>query len=100
MGQYYRGGKIMISALASSSSQEGILQPRVPALSPVKLVVNNKDVHLRVALEAAETVQQLYSWNDVRDGLSSTPLQRRGWTLQEGLFAPRIIHSTSQQLVW
>ena len=100
MGQYFRGGKIMISALASPSSQNGILQPRVPALPPVKLTIDGKDVHLRVALDAAVTVQQLDPWNDLRDGLSVTPLRKRGWTLQEGLFAPRIIHYTSQQLVW
>ena len=100
MGQYYRGGKIMISALASSSAQHGILQPRVPALPPVKLRIEGKDAHLRIALDAAVTVQQYDPWNDVRGALSVTPLRRRGWTLQESLFAPRIIHYTSQQLVW
>ena len=100
MGQYYRGGKVMISAMASSSSQHGILQPRVPALPPVKLEVDCKDVYVRVALDATITVQQSNHQDEVRDGLSVTPLRKRGWTLQESVFAPRIIHYTSQQLVW
>ena len=102
MAQYYRGGKVMISALASPSADNGILHPRTGDTNSVKISLNGTELSIRLALEDAWTVIEDENRDNspVRQGISVQPLNHRAWTLQERLFAPRIIHYTAQQLIW
>jgi hypothetical protein len=101
MGQYYKGGAVMISALASSNADDGILKTRDVDVNSVKVSVNGADAFIRPVLHDALSV--LYSSDRVcnaRDPIAIQPLNDRAWALQERLFAPRILHFTSQQMIW
>ena len=55
---------------------------------------------MRPILEDATCVLKTETDSDIRSTISVHPLNDRAWTLQERLFAPRMIHYTSQQLIW
>jgi Heterokaryon incompatibility protein (HET) len=102
MAQYYKGGSVMISALASPGAGHGILHPRPSDTNAVNVSLHNHDLYIRPALEDAWSVIQdeTHFHSRVRQEISIQPLNTRAWTLQERLFAPRIIHYAAQQLIW
>ncbi len=99
MCSIYRDCKVMISAAASSGSTVGILKhshrkETIENVVPLKLFADpNLDevVYISKKHEAPQ---------DFRDLLLSSPLTSRGWTLQEGLLAPRILHYGNSQIYW
>jgi len=101
MGRYYKGGTVMISALASLNAGDGILKTRDVDLNSVKVSVNGANAFIRPVLHDALSV---LSSSDrtcaARDPIAIQPLNDRAWSLQERLFAPRILHFSSQQMIW
>jgi hypothetical protein len=101
MGLYYKGGTVMISALASPSADNGILNMRDVDLGSAKVYVDGTETFIRPVLEDAVSVLNSPSrYSEARQPISIQPLNGRAWTLQERLFAPRILHYTSQQMIW
>ena len=101
MGRYYKGGTVMISALTSLNAGDGILKTRDVDLNSVKVSVNGANAFIRPVLHDALSV---LSSSDrtcaARDPIAIQPLNDRAWSLQERLFAPRILHFSSQQMIW
>lgn len=53
MAQYYKGGSVMISALASPGAGHGILHPRPSDTNAVNVSLHDHDLYIRPALEDA-----------------------------------------------
>jgi hypothetical protein len=53
MAQYYKGGEVIISALASARADDGILSARIIDTKSVKISLNSGDVYVRPALKDA-----------------------------------------------
>jgi hypothetical protein len=100
MASYYKGGHVMISAFASPNANHGILRPRTVDHGSVKIPVDGINLFMRPILEDATCVIKAITDSEVRPSISVHPLNERAWTLQERLFAPRIIHYTNQQMIW
>ena len=96
MARYYEGGEIMLSALASSSSSQGMLRRRAVDDDAVTVSLDSHELGFRLALEDVTGAVKPDTYSDVRPRMTQQPLNTRGWTLQERLFAPRVIHFTQQ----
>lgn len=90
MQDVYSGAAITILACESPSTTAGIYSPRPPiALEPCQISLRNgEDIWLRP------------SFRNAVDMSSTNPLQKRIWTLQEGLLAPRSLSFRKDQMVW
>jgi hypothetical protein len=86
MAHIFGQAALMISATRSKDLNSGILYDRVVHYSPG--LGSNKDRFFR---------RRNLRWIDE---LEYSPLARRGWAIQERIFAPRILHFTSQQMIW
>lgn len=100
MGEYYKGGTVMISALASSNSDDGILKVRDIDARSVSVSVEGTHAFIRPVLDDAFSAITTDRDSDARYPIVIQPLNERAWALQERLFAPRIIHFTNQQMIW
>jgi len=81
MAQYYKGGMVMISALASPSADNGILHLRTRDTDSVKVSLIGTDVFLRHVLEDAWSIIQIESdSSQVRNSIAIQPLNDRAWT--------------------
>lgn len=91
MKEVYAGAVLTVIAANSPSTRSGIFSPRQIGLNAVVDFQgpNRKSkMHLR-------------SGNELWDhSLQSSPLMGRGWTLQEGLLAPRTLSYGHQQMIW
>lgn len=87
MGGIYRNGRLMISAMAAPDSQHGILRPRNILRS--HHFGTNKELVCQTQTESTSA----YSTSD-------QPLHARGWSLQERILAPRILHFGQRELLW
>ncbi|RPD52936.1 HET-domain-containing protein [Lentinus tigrinus ALCF2SS1-7] len=84
MAAIYSGATVVLSAMDSESSTAGILKPEGRISS--------------VRLDEKHTVQRnlpLFHQN-----VASSPLNRRGWCMQERLLGPAILHYGKHQLFW
>jgi hypothetical protein len=86
MAAYYGQSTLMITATAAENSSEGILTHRDVLYSPV--MGKERKYCLR---------QRLLRW--VWD-IEQSVLATRGWTAQERMLAPRVIHYTKRQMIW
>lgn len=90
----------MISAFASPNANHGILRPRAVDHDSVEVPMDGINLFMRPILEDVMCVLKPETDSEIRSAISVHPLNDRAWTLQERLFAPRIIHYTSQQMIW
>lgn len=94
MHQVYSHSYCTIAASASVDSSQGLFRQRSPQfLYPPEIEIpwlNNNSG------QKYQLVDTLF-WDSQIKG---QPLHRRGWVVQERLLAPRVLHFSSQQLVW
>ena len=91
MKEVYTNAVLTVIASNSPSTRSGIFSPRLAGLKGV------------LEYRAPNKTSKMYlrSGNELWDhSLQSSPLVGRGWTLQEGLLAPRTISYGSQQMIW
>lgn len=94
MRDVYKGAIVTIAAANSPNSFHGILNKRAPSGPSCKIhwdTVPDSDDH-HVFLRTGS-----HLWDNT---MQSSPLNSRGWTLQEGLLAPRTISYGPQQMFW
>lgn len=94
MRDVYSGAIITIIASESPSTNAGIYAPRpLSPWSSCKLPFNrDTENHSKVWLRPSFRSSVHVSYSD--------PLQTRGWTLQEGLLAPRTLSFRKDQMMW
>ncbi|PMD19087.1 HET-domain-containing protein [Hyaloscypha hepaticicola] len=90
MGKVYKHALLNISADMASNSSETCFADRNPmSFQPFPLnLLSKSDTYL-----VPESAQLLHT-------LNFSPLARRAWVVQERVLAPRVLHFTSQQLIW
>lgn len=86
LSRVFSQSTLMLSASIATSLDSGLLHERTIHYSPA--LGTNKDRFLRR--------------HDLRwvDQIERGPLARRGWATLERIFAPRILHYTSQQMIF
>lgn len=93
MGDIYKGGYINIAAKAAANGTVGCFIPRVPEPRPCRVPRLSRDgtpagfMYFRSPAFRVEDIER-------------TPLDTRGWVLQERTLSPRIVHYGAQQLYW
>jgi hypothetical protein len=99
MGSIYRESYVTISAAVARSSTVGILN----AVQKPVLINAPASVKIRLSDDSDDTVNL-----EIRDGTEESlrdismksPLNTRGWTLQETILSPRILHYGRDQIHW
>lgn len=90
MQDVYSGAALTIIASESPSTGAGIYAPRPPIeYTPCRLPFSDQG-----------TVSLRPSIRNAIDTSYTDPVQTRGWTLQEGLLAPRTLSFRKDQMVW
>ncbi|KAI1805073.1 HET-domain-containing protein [Daldinia bambusicola] len=83
MYSVYAGAAVTISVLDSAGSTEGFLKPTRAPLA---------------VISAEYAVQKVYP--DINEYLVQSPLNGRGWCMQERLLAKRVLHFGKEQMFW
>ena len=93
MKQIYQGAVITISAAYSPSVQYGIFKERDDLCAcPIDWINAGND---------ESTAVYIRSGSHLSDGsMRTSPLNGRGWTLQESLLSPRTLSYGKQQMAW
>ena len=86
MAQYYANAALMISATDAPDCETGLFSSNRSDVSPP--LGDSRWFCLRRSLQSQDVVN-IFS-----------PLNQRGWTLQEKFLAPRIIHFLRDQMYW
>ncbi|KAF2118162.1 heterokaryon incompatibility protein-domain-containing protein [Lophiotrema nucula] len=112
MASVYSEAFLTIAATASANSSEGLFRDRVGAVftemwKPKKSLSEGMEDSFIVkdpADVSPDTVEKRHiaigHWPKLDDLLWDTPLFSRGWTLQETVLSRRMVHFTSNQLIW
>jgi hypothetical protein len=79
-----------ISALSAGSSNDGIISKVVPPEQPLAVVYDDGS-HLIGVRKRSPLFGQL---------MSTAPLNSRGWTFQERLLTPALLHFSDEQIFW
>jgi hypothetical protein len=96
MREVYAGALLTIAAACSPSTNAGIFSKREIHESYVCLDwISGNNTPERVYKVYLRPGSEL--WDNT---LKSSPLMSRGWTLQEGLLAPRTLSYGPQQMIW
>ncbi|KAF5711548.1 het-domain-containing protein [Fusarium mundagurra] len=92
MGSIYHNSEVTISASGGTHSDSGLLGPRETSrMAPVPLKFTAPD-------ESVGTV--LLRHDGMFGRVPYEPLDKRGWTLQEGLLSRRLLSFGRQQITW
>ncbi|KAH7350621.1 heterokaryon incompatibility protein-domain-containing protein [Rhexocercosporidium sp. MPI-PUGE-AT-0058] len=92
MREVYSGAIVTVSASNSPSTQSGIFSTRKVGMSKIGFDWNLEEKTGKVYLRSGSEL-----WDH---SLQTSALQTRGWTLQEGLLAPRTLSFGQQQMMW
>lgn len=104
MARIYKDGVLMIAFSDYRDCHQPVLTQR-PELLTCELGKNLNGVYMQSSFARAAGDSNRYfpsllnEWPSYILGLSSQ-LGRRAWAFQERILAPRILHYTSQQLIW
>lgn len=93
MGQVYQNGLINIAATDATHAREGMFRSRCP-LRIVPQVVGITRIR-SCNLQYFHVVDE-----DLHRQISSAPLNKRGWVLQERLLSPRTFQFADDQVFW
>ncbi|KAF2489412.1 HET-domain-containing protein [Lophium mytilinum] len=100
MGEYYSNDVVTISADGSTDSHTGcFVRGNRRFSSAVPVVFEGKDSAIRVRTCSAWPLDGAHPPMAKRDGGKIT-LNTRGWTLQEQILSPRILHFSAYEAVW
>lgn len=97
MAGVYRGSLCNIAASASASSKEGCFRSRDPMMVP-PIVVTTSWSNYTTYGKRAFLIENLVDLRSQQE--SSQPLFSRGWVFQELQLAPRILHYSSEGILW
>lgn len=92
----YSNGLLNVAALGAHNSDGGCFFSRDPACvqaTVVQLCIEGPDKPQQYHFE----LEKGWVW---RLSFNRDPLQERGWTIQERLLAPRVLHFGSKQVFW
>ena len=92
MGDVYKGSYLTIAARAASSAEVGCFIARREA-STCRIEYQSPDRSLSGSIYILDPAFQL-------ERITETPLDTRGWVLQERILSPRILHYGAQQIYW
>jgi hypothetical protein len=99
MASVYQNSWLTIAATAASDGNDGCLSPH-----PIYCIDGKENGHLYRILVREHIDHSSFGRSAELSNRPATrrrfPLLSRGWTLQEQLLAPCIIHFTEQELVW
>ncbi|KAH6639638.1 heterokaryon incompatibility protein-domain-containing protein [Boeremia exigua] len=93
MSNIYRNAHCTISASLYSREPAGLFRRFEVENDSTEMIVDDKDgrpTSIRV-------FKELTSWESL---LKNSPLQNRGWCLQERELSPRVLHWTVEQVLW
>ncbi|KAH8897330.1 hypothetical protein GQ53DRAFT_626098, partial [Thozetella sp. PMI_491] len=106
MSAVYENGYVMIAAEASENCHGGCFPVTTPASQTFSTSVDGpggrpSKVHFRLSTvlsdDRGEVCHNLYS---TEKGFRRNALDRRGWTLQERILAPRTLHFGKSEVGW
>ncbi|KAN0108875.1 HET domain containing protein [Hyaloscypha variabilis] len=90
MADVYGNNLFAISALSAGSSNDGILSKGVPPEQPLAVVYDDGS-HLIGVRKRSPLFRKV---------MSTAPLNTRGWTFQERLLTPALLHFSDEQIFW
>lgn len=95
MASLYSHADIVIAATLAAGAGDGFLRPRDP---PLKISTVTNGTHA-LNLEARR-MRNHYGVGPPKTQVHNLPLSKRGWALQEGLLAPRILHFCRDEVLY
>jgi hypothetical protein len=99
MGSIYQNALVTISAATSHRSKDGIFKS-----SPIPSKIEGPpSPELSIDSKSSDKVQVSLRDEDeesLRDLFSTSPLMKRGWTLQEDVLSRRILYYGERQIYW
>jgi hypothetical protein len=105
MASIYRGSELNLSASAAQDGDGGcILKPEQIVSQPGEMDtgISSLSGYFKSGdyQPAIATIFSDRSSDRIIEDLTRAPFNKRGWVLQETIFAPRIVHFTATQLIW
>ena len=100
MGTIYQEAYLVISATLSSTGSQGCFRERQPVFELQGVESNGQTFSV---FSRASQDHDVYNWSrteTISADLSNYPTLTRGWCYQERLLAPRVLHYTSNELIW
>ena len=104
MGSIYRNSYLCIAGTVSKDNSSGFLERR-DLTHKRPLIYHDLVVQEDVAMSNNNLHMRQITWCDrmrtmVEWGVECGPLNQRAWAFQERMFAPRILHCTSDEFIW
>jgi hypothetical protein len=93
MRDIYAGSCVTIAATHSDDSDQSLFADRRPETLNSPMI----DLRQRKSAPGKYYIVDHASWNSE---IQDSPLDARGWVLQERLLSPRVLHFGNRQLIW